>query len=112
MLEYQNLNNKMVKKIGNLVLSYIDHYNIKLGTGLELATNTGMVFSHGRGGTPLVYSSFLIHYAGVGFKVGSVQHTEVQRTGLSGREEIKRFREREVQARAAECYQAVLKVNK
>lgn len=101
MLEHQAITNRLAKKIGHLILSYVDHYRLKLGVGMEMVTDSGIVFSHGRGGTPLIYSSYLMHFAGLGFRVGSVQHTDTLKTGLKSREEIKRFRERDVQVRAA-----------
>lgn len=69
------------------------------------------MFSHGRGATPLMYSTFLMYYAGLGYRVGGVQHTEVSDTGLDSKDEKKVFREKEVQVRAAELYQAILKLD-
>lgn len=58
-----------------------------------------------------MYSTFLMYYAGLGYRVGGVQHTEVSDTGLDSKDEMKVFREKEVQVRAAELYQAILKLD-
>jgi hypothetical protein len=108
MLEYKGITNRLLKRAGHLIMSYADHINLKVGDGKEMLTNSGIAFCHGRGGTPLLYTSYLMHFASLGFRVGSVQHSEVSSTGLTAKEDIKRFREKEVQVRAAEYYQAIL----
>jgi pimeloyl-ACP methyl ester carboxylesterase len=112
MLEYKGLTNRVIRKLGHLILSYVDHYHLKVGEGSEKTTDSAIAFCHGRGGTPFMYSSYLMHFAGLGFRVGAGQHTEVSKTDLVGKEEIKRYREREVQARAAEFYQVILTAGK
>ena len=42
-----------------------------------------------------------MYFASLGFKVGAVQHSEVTDTNLQTKEEIKKYREKEVQVRAA-----------
>ena len=59
-----------------------------------------------------MYSSYLMHLAGLSFRVGGVQHTDVNNTGLKVKEEIKKYREKEVQVRAAQYYQTILEVGK
>lgn len=55
-----------------------------------------------------MYSSYLMHFAAEGYRVGAIQHTEKGKTDLVEKEVIKKFREREVQVRAAEYYQTIL----
>jgi predicted alpha/beta hydrolase family esterase len=59
-----------------------------------------------------MYSSYLMHFAGLGYRVGGVQHSEVSNTGLKEKEEVKKYREKEVQVRAAQYYQTILEVGK
>lgn len=94
MLEYVRLTNRIINKIGKLVLSYADRHHLKVGEGVELLTDSSIAFCHGRGGTPFTYTSYLMHFAGLKFKVGSVQHNEVGITGLTEMDEIKKFREK------------------
>jgi pimeloyl-ACP methyl ester carboxylesterase len=112
MLEHQGFTNRLVRQLGQLVLSYVNHYYLQVADGKEAETGSAIAFCHGRGGTPYMYSSFLLHFAAQGFRVGAVQHTEIGETGLKGKEVIKKFREREVQVRAAEYYQTVVEVAK
>lgn len=112
MLEYVRLTNRIANRIGHILLSFADRHYLKVGEGAELFTNSGIAFSHGRGGTPFSYTSYLMHFAGLKYKIGAVQHNDVGNTGLTQMEEIKKYREKEVQARAAEFYQTILKVNK
>jgi hypothetical protein len=63
-----------------LPLSYLDHYKLKVGEGAELLTDSGIAFCHGRGATPFFYSATLMRFAGLKYKVGAVQHHEVNRT--------------------------------
>ena len=74
MLEFINLTNLILNKIGRLLLSYADHHFLKVGEGTELSTNSGIAFCHGKGATPFNYSNLLIHFAGLKFKVGAIQH--------------------------------------
>lgn len=56
-------------------------------------------------------SSILLHFASKGFKVAAVQHSEIAVTDLKEKAQIKKFREKEVQVRALQIYQAILKAN-
>ena len=113
MLDHKEIKNKVLRNIGHLAFSYTNHQLLKVGEGAELLTNSGIAFSHGRGGAPFHYSTLLMHLAGLKFKVGAVQHlNDTRLTGLPNLEEIKRFREKEIQARAAEFYQCILQLNK
>ena len=110
-LEYIRLKNFILRKIGFLIMSFIDRIYLEYGNGVEKTTDTSLVFSHGRVATPFMYSNFLMYYASEGYKVGSVQHTEVLNTGLSSKDDNKVFREKEVQVRAAELYQAIMRLD-
>ncbi len=66
-------------------MSFADRLQIKVGEGSEKNTSNSLAFCHGRGGTPLIYSSFLMYFASLGFKVGAVQHSEVNETNLKQR---------------------------
>lgn len=112
MIDYKHVSNRVIRKACHLILSYVNHYNIKVGNGKEVVGDTGIAFAHGRGGTPMFYTSYYMHFAANGLKVGAAQHTDVNRTPFTLKEEIKRYREKEVQARAAELYQAILKLDK
>lgn len=75
MIDSQKISNKLLKRVLHIVFSYADHHNIKIGQGAQLPTDSGMVFSHGKGGTPFFYTSILMHFAGLKYKVGAPQHT-------------------------------------
>lgn len=90
------------------MLSYVNRYHLQVAEGKEMVTGSAIAFCHGRGGTPFMYSSYLMHFAAQGYRVGAVQHTERGKTDLKGKEVIKKFREMEVQVRAAEYYQTIL----
>ena len=51
-----------------------------------MKTKKSIAFSHGRGATPFIYSSLLMHFAGMGYKVGGVQHTEVNNCGKNSKD--------------------------
>lgn len=74
MLEYVGITNKLVVLLAKFIVSYIDHYKLYLGEGTPLQTNTTVVFCHGRGATPFMYSQFLLRFAEDGYKACSVQH--------------------------------------
>jgi hypothetical protein len=92
-LEYLGFKNFVLQIIGQMALSHINHIHLTVGEGKEMINDSGIAFSHGRGGTPFFYTSYLMHLAGLGYRVGAVQHAKFSPTGLSTREEIKRFRE-------------------
>lgn len=100
MIEYRDYSNNFIKKIAHLLLSYADKHQLTIGKGEPLKTDRSIVVSHGKGGTPLFYSSLMMHFAGKGYKVGGVQHSEQMRSRLTTKEEIKKFRENEVKVRA------------
>lgn len=83
MLEYVRLTNRVINRIGRLVMSFADRHHLRVGEGAELFTDSSIAFCHGRGGTPFTYTGFMMHFAGLKFKVGAVQHNEVGLTGLS-----------------------------
>ena len=86
MIEYKNISNKIIKKIGHFILSFADKHMIKVGDGTEKPTKSSIAFCHGRGATPLMYSSYLMSLASFYYKVGAVQHTEVGDTKLKAKE--------------------------
>jgi hypothetical protein len=63
MLDYVNISRNLVKKLARLSLSYADKYHLQIGQGTELPASTSIALSHGKGGTPLYYSSIMMHYA-------------------------------------------------
>ena len=73
----------MLKKIGHLILTFVDKLRLKVGEGVEKNTDSSIAFCHGRGACPLFYSSYLMYMAGLGYRVGAVQHSEVQDTKLA-----------------------------
>ena len=101
MLEYVKVSNNLLKKIGHVIMSYADHHKLKIGLGEEQITDQSIVFSHGRGATPFVYSSLMMHLAGMGYRVGGVQHSEISNTGLKSKDECKKYREKEIVVRVA-----------
>ena len=111
MLEYRKISHHLLKKIGHMILSYADKHRLKIGVGEEKKTDKSIVFCHGRGGTPFLNSSLLMHFAGLGYRVGGVQHSEVNDTKQKTKDECKTYREKEVQVRAAEMYQAIIKLD-
>lgn len=111
MLENKRISNHFLKKIGHMVLSYAEKHHLKVGVGSEKKTTQSIAFCHGRGATPFMYSSLLLHFAGENYKIGAVQHTDSVDPGLNSREEVKAFREKEVQVRAAELYQTIQKLD-
>ena len=92
MLDYIKISNHLLKKIGHLIMSYADKHHLKIGIGEEKKTQKSIVFSHGRGATPFVNSSILMHFAGMGYRVGGVQHTQVSNTGIKSKDGCKSFR--------------------
>ncbi len=64
-----------------MAMSFADRHILKVGDGTELFTDQSIAFCHGVGGTPFTYASYLMHFAGLKFKVGAVQHHEVGYTG-------------------------------
>jgi hypothetical protein len=75
MLEYRDYSNKFIKKIACVLLSYADKHRLTVGKGQAMKSLKSMVVSHGKGGTPLFYSSLMMHFAGNGYRVGGVQHS-------------------------------------
>ena len=53
-----------------------------------------------------------MRFAGLKYKVGAVQHHEVNITDFQDMDQTKKFREKEVQMRAAEFYQTIHKIGK
>ena len=83
MLAYANIKNAMMKKFAGLFLSYVDKQMITFGKGTEIKTNKSIAFCHGRGASPFLYTIFLQYYANKGYRVGGVQHNDVNDTGLT-----------------------------
>ena len=61
-----------------------------------------MAVSHGKGGTPMFYSSLMMHFAGKGYRAGAVQHSEKFRIGMKTKPDVKKYRSAEVKVRAKE----------
>ena len=74
MIEYVNISNKLVKKLARMLMSYANKHKLKVGEGTEQPTDKSIAFSHGKGGTPFFYSSVMMHFAGLNYRVGSVLH--------------------------------------
>lgn len=64
MIEYRDYSHKLIKKIAQLILSYATKHQLKVGEGTEKETKSSIAISHGKGGTPLFYSSLMMHFAG------------------------------------------------
>jgi hypothetical protein len=67
-----------------------------LAEGDEEPCNQAIIFSHGRGATPIICSQILTKVVSLGsqhFNVFAVQHTEKNRTGEVEQQKIKRYRE-------------------
>lgn len=111
-LQYKNINHWALRKLGQVVMSYVNKYRIRVADGPEKETDTGIAYCHGRGATPMMYSTILRHLAGEGFRVGASQHSEVRYTGYYTYEENKKFREKEVQVLAEEFTKTIVKVNR
>ena len=110
--QYLPIRSALIKKCLEVPLSFLDHVKLKLGEGAEENTDSGIAFCHGRGATPFIYSSVLMRLAGLKYRVGAVQHHEVNITEFEDMGRIKEFREREVQMRAAEFCQTIHKIGK
>lgn len=111
MLEYKNISNRFIKKLGHFILSYADKYRIKIAQGAQRDTDKGIALSHGKGGTPFYYSSMMMHFASQDYRVGAVQHTQVNRINLKIKEQIKKFRGSEVLKRAEEFIETIKRLN-
>lgn len=92
MLAHIKITNKIFIWFGSLIQSHISKQTIQIGSGSELATDKSLVFCHGKGGTPFIYTQYLIHYAESSYKVGFVQHSEVNSTSFTDRKDIKGYR--------------------
>lgn len=75
-----------------MILSYAEKHQLKIAEGQQLNTQQSIAFSHGKGATPLFYSSLLMQFAAQHFRVGAVQHSEKIRINLNNKEQIKQYR--------------------
>jgi hypothetical protein len=64
-VKYLGFKGRVLEIIGRLALSSINHIHLTVGEGKERINDSGIAFSHGRGGTPFFYTSYLMHLAGL-----------------------------------------------
>ena len=90
----------MLKKIIRFLISSVVKIKIKLYEGKpNVKEDTSIVFCHGRGATPFMYS-LIIRDLAKDYRVLSALHTDVERTPYTDMNKIKAFREKEVVERA------------
>lgn len=101
MAEYIGMHGKFTFAMFKFFTSNNQRYKLTFSKGESAPSRGVILFSHGRTGTPFLYSSILKNLARQ-WKILSPQHSEVSRTPYTNIEEIKRFRELEVRQRAEE----------
>ena len=95
----RGINNPNLRKIFKLFISSAEHLQLNLGKGKEKEGEKVILFSHGRTGTPFLYTNFFKAF-GRERKIYCPQHSEVAKTPYEDLQEIKKYREKEVMERA------------
>lgn len=91
MAAYRRIKNKILLKIFRFFTSSTLKYRLTLAKGTAGKSKGNILFSHGRGGTPFIYSSILKAF-GRDWRVLAPQHSEVNVTPYTELKEIKRYR--------------------
>lgn len=91
MAEYIRLNRPRTLPIFKFFTSYLNFCKIKLAKGNPAKSDGTILFSHGRTGTPFIYSTILKDLAR-SWRILAPQHSEVSRTPYTDIKLIKKFR--------------------
>lgn len=92
MADYSGIKNKYLLKVFKFISSSVQRYKLTFAKGTPAKHRGVILFSHGRTGTPFLYSSILRCFAR-NWKILSPQHSEVKQTKYTDLKDIKRFRE-------------------
>lgn len=92
MVEYLKIKSRfLLALLKFLSLSYTKKYLITLAKGTQAKTKGTILFSHGRTGTPFIYSTIIKNLAR-NYRVICPQHSEVSVTPYKDIKDIKRYR--------------------
>lgn len=92
MAGFLGIKSKYPLKIFKFLLSSLERSKMTFAKGEPAKYKGVILFSHGRSGTPFVYSTILRCLAR-DWRILSPQHSEVEKTKYTDMKEIKNFRE-------------------
>lgn len=92
MAQYMGIKNKFLLSAFKFFTNHTQKYRLTLAKGTQAKAQGVILFSHGRSGTPFLYSSILKSLARK-WRIICPQHSEVPVTPFKDLKDIKRFRE-------------------